>query len=237
MRVLLVDHHDLFRTGLRALLEEEGFEVADATSGEAALLRLRSFPARVVIMDMHMPGMSGAVATARVLEQAPDTSVLILTLAADEKQILAGIRAGASGYLLKDAELSQIVAGVRAAAAGQSPLDPCVAASLLAHVRASTPPVERDPSASLSPREREVLALLTEGCDNIEIGQRLFLSSSTVKSHVSRLFAKLGVDNRVQAAVMAARNEDLRPSVPVSPSRLRALRTPRGRRRVGAADA
>jgi len=237
MRVLLVDDHDLFRTGLRALLEEEGFEVADAAGGEAALRRLRSFPAHVVVMDMCLPGMSGAATTARVLEQAPDTSVLMLTVADDTEQVLAGIRAGASGCLPRDAELSEIVAGIRATAAGQSPVAPRVASILIAHVRASTPEAKRRPSATLSLREREVLALIMEGCDNVEIGERMFLSSSTVKSHVSRVFEKLGVENRVQAAVYAARNDDLHPTGPVSRSRLRSPRTARGRRRVGAVDA
>src|SRR5215210_5414293 len=120
LRVLVVDDHELFRTGLRALLEEEGFEVADAGGGEAALVALPSFAPDVVVMDLNMPGMSGIEATARVLEARPGTSVLMLTINREDERVLEAVRAGASGYLLKDAELEEIVAGIRAAAAGQA---------------------------------------------------------------------------------------------------------------------
>ena len=208
-RVLIVDDHDLFRTGLRSLLEEQGLEVADAAGGESALARLRSFPADVVVMDVNMPGMSGIVATRRVLEQAPATAVLMLTITSADERVLEAVRAGASGYLLKDAELDEIVAGIRAAAAGRTAIDPQVAATLVAHVRQTAtagPEESPGPVPRLSERERDVLALIAEGCDNAEIGRRLFVSPSTVKNHVSSVLEKLGVDNRVQAAVYATRH-------------------------------
>src|SRR5919108_4399104 len=124
LRVLVVDDHELFRTGLRALLEEEGFVGADSPSGEAALAVLPAFQPHVVVMDLNMPGMSGIEATARVLEAMPGTAVLMLTINRDDERVLAAVRAGASGYLLKDAELDEIVAGVRAAAAGRPVLAP-----------------------------------------------------------------------------------------------------------------
>ena len=201
-----MDDHDLFRTGLSTLLSQSGFDVAEARSGAAALDRLRSFPARVVLMDMSMPGMSGIEATARVLEQAPGTGVVMLTAAADGDGIVDAFRAGASGFLLKDAPFDEIIAAIRAAAAGHSPVAPCVASILIGQVRAARRSPAADPHADLSPREREVLALVTEGYDNGEIGQRLFLSPSTVKSHVSQLLQKLNVKNRVQAAVYATRH-------------------------------
>jgi DNA-binding NarL/FixJ family response regulator len=215
IRVLIVDDHDLFRTGLRALLEEVGLEVAEAVRASAGLRRATVFAPQVVVMDMNMPGMSGVEATPLMREAAPDASILMLTIATDEAQVLDAVRAGASGYLLKDAELSDIVAGIHAAAAGHSTIAPRVAGHLLQSVRASgawsasdnarSPSRESPEARSLSHREREVLVLLTEGYDNIEIATRLFVSTSTVKNHVSRLFEKLGVDNRVQAATFAMR--------------------------------
>lgn len=210
VRVLIVDDHDLFRTGLRMLLEEEDFEVADALSAAAGIRRARQFDPQVVVMDMHMPTMSGVEATPLILEAAPDAAVLMLTIAADEAEVLDAVRAGASSYLLKDAELPEIVAGIRAAAAGRSAISIDVAGHLLGLVRSSDSLPVSQPSPSpecgaLSPREREVLVLVTEGCDNSEIAGRLYLSSSTVKNHVSRLLEKLGVDNRLQAATFAVR--------------------------------
>jgi DNA-binding NarL/FixJ family response regulator len=208
VRVLLVDDHDRFRDGLRVLLEQDGLDVADAASGEAALRRLRSWPADVVVMDLNMPGMSGIEATRRVLEQSPQTAVLVLTAAADEEAVLGAVRAGAHGYLLKDAGLAVIVAGIRAAASGESAVSPQIASGLLAHLRqtGTRPSPQPVTIPELSARERAILTLLARGCDNAQIGERLFISSSTVKSQVSTLLRKLGVDNRVQAAVYAIRH-------------------------------
>jgi DNA-binding NarL/FixJ family response regulator len=207
IRVLVVDDHDLFRTGLRSLLEEEGFEVADAVSGPAAVRRSAAFDPDVVVMDMNMPEMDGVEATSLVLEAAPRASVLVLTIATDDSRVVAAIRAGASGYLLKDAPLEEITAGVRAAADGQSAIAPRVAGALLECVRRTEREPEHRPAAPhLTAREREVLALVAAGCDNLEIARRLYLSPSTVKNHVAKLFDKLGVDNRVQAATFAARH-------------------------------
>src|SRR5512144_2017308 len=135
VRVLVVDDHDLFRSGLRSLLEDEGFEVADAPSGEAALARLSSFPAAVVVMDVNMPGISGIEATRRVREQAPDTSVVMLSITSDDQRVLEALRAGASGYLLKETALDDIIAGISVAAAGRTAIAPSVAAMLVAHAR------------------------------------------------------------------------------------------------------
>jgi DNA-binding NarL/FixJ family response regulator len=208
IRVLVVDDHDLFRTGLRALLEEEGFDVADAVNGPAAVRRVTSLAPDVVVMDINMPGMNGVEATPLVLEQSPRTSVLMLTIATDDARVLGAIRAGASGYLLKDAPLAEIVAGIRAAAAGQFAIAPRVAGALIDSVRsADAAAPARHATPALSVREHEVLILLADGCDNVEIARRLFLSPSTVKNHVSKLLDKLGVDNRVQAATFVARND------------------------------
>jgi len=208
LRVLVVDDHELFRTGLRALLEEEGFEVADAASGAEALATTPAFRPEVVLMDLNMPGMSGIEAAERLLASRPDASVLMLTINRDDGRVLEAVRAGASGYLLKDAELDDIVAGIRSVAAGLSVLAPAAAGALMTEVRRE--PRTFAPStalAALTPRERDVLALLARGCDNAEIGHRLILSPSTVKHHVSHLLEKLGVENRLQAAAVAIRHD------------------------------
>jgi DNA-binding NarL/FixJ family response regulator len=206
-RLLLVDDHDLFRSGLRALLDDSGFEVRDAAGGRAAIELARTYRPDVVIMDMQMPGMSGIEATRGVLEVQPDAVVLMLTVAADEESVLEAIRAGASGYLLKEARLPEIVAAVNAAAEGRSPIAPRVAGALVDSIR-RRPVVPKGHAgvSSLTGRERAVLALLADGYDNGEIARRLFVSQSTVKNHVSSLLDKLGVDNRVRAAAFAVRH-------------------------------
>jgi len=209
LKVLIVDGHDLFRTGLRALLEEEGFEVADSVSGHAALRRAPSFAPDVVVMAMNMPGMSGVEATPLMLEAAPCASILMLSNATGHDGVLDAVRAGASGYLLKDAAFAEIVAGIRAAAAGESAFATRVAGALLDLVRRSDAAAINQPDSPgsrLSHRELQVLALLTRGFGNSEIAERLSLSSSTVKIHVARLLEKLGVANRVQAATYATRH-------------------------------
>src|SRR5215210_4667634 len=147
LRVLVVDDHELFRTGLRALLEEEGFEVADEPGGEAALVALPSFSPDVIVMDLNMPGMSGIEATARALEASPGVAVLMLTINREDARVLDAVRAGALGYLLKDAELDDIVAGIRAAAAGRPVLAPAAAGAVMAEIRRdAVPPAAPPPS-------------------------------------------------------------------------------------------
>lgn len=206
-RLLLVDDHDLFRSGLAELLGEQGFEVMEARDGAAAVVSCRAFRPHVVMMDLHMPGMTGIEATRRVLEAHPEASVLMLTVAADDDVVLDAFRAGASGYILKDSHLAEIVAAVHAVAEGRSPIAPRVAGALVTSLRqarvASRPGV--DPR-TLTERERAVLALLAEGYDNADIAARLYVSPSTVKNHVSHLLEKLHLDNRVQAAAYAVRH-------------------------------
>jgi DNA-binding NarL/FixJ family response regulator len=212
LKVLIVDDHDLFRTGLRTLLEESGFDASEAAGGEAAVRRVGALRPDVIVMDLNMPGMSGIEATRRVLQLVPEASVLILTISNDDARVVDAVRAGAQGYLLKDAPLEEIVAGIRTAAAGGSTIAPRIAGALIDHVRSSSSSSSEPPDMSTAPplpdlsrREREVLELVGEGCDNAEIAHRLYLSQSTVKNHVSRLLEKLGADNRVQAAVFGIR--------------------------------
>ena len=208
VRVLVVDDHDLFRTGLTRLFgEADGLKVvAEARTGDDAVRRAAELLPDVVVMDIDMPGISGVEATRRLLEVSPHSAVLMLTATDDEENVLSAVLAGASGYLLKGSKMSEIVRGVRAAAAGQSLIAPRVAGSLLTRLRRHAPAEQpKKRPSDLTPRELDVLRLLVAGCETIEIGRRLHLSPSTVKHHVSSTFDKLGVENRVQAAVMAVR--------------------------------
>jgi DNA-binding NarL/FixJ family response regulator len=202
LRVLVVDDSELFRTGLRALLSE-AFDVASAASGDAALRQVLMFRPDVVVMDMGMPGMSGSDATRRILEAAPSTFVMVLT--GSDGDVVEAVRAGASGYLLKSADVSDIVKAIRATAAGHSPFAPQVAGALLATVRESAVAEEPRVGVALSARERQVLTLLASGANNVEIARRLYISPSTVKGQISGLLSKLHVENRIQAAGVAIR--------------------------------
>jgi DNA-binding NarL/FixJ family response regulator len=188
------------------MLADGGFEVVEAMSGAQALDVVATHAPDVVLMDLHMPGMSGIEATRRLLELAPEARVVMLTVSAAQDEIVDAVLAGACGYLLKDASIEEIVGSLRAAAAGASWASPNVAAVLFERVRAGG---EREPEddalAALTVREREILRLLADGKDNAEIGRELYISPSTVKNHISAILVKLGVHNRIQAAVYAVR--------------------------------
>ena len=206
LRVLLVDDHTFFRAGLRNLLVEEGFEVSEARSGAQALDLVAGRAPEVVLMDLHMPGMSGIEATRRLMEVAPEVRVVMLTVSAAQDEIIGAVLAGACGYLLKDAPIEEVVGSLRAAAAGASWASPNVTAVLFERVRAGGEPEPQDDAlAALTDREREILRLLADGRDNAEIGRELYISPSTVKNHISAILSKLGVHNRIQAAVYAVR--------------------------------
>jgi DNA-binding NarL/FixJ family response regulator len=203
--VFIVDDHSFFRAGLRSLLAEHDFPVVgEAATGDAALPLIERRGPHVVVMDLSMPGMSGADTTRALLERMPNLVVLVVSVSAAEGDVLEALEAGASGYLLKDSGPDEIVRAVEAAVDGDTPLSPRVA-GLIVH-RARGRGGELDASgAGLSDREVEVLRLLAEGLDNNEIALRLYLSPTTVKRHVSTIFSKAGVSNRVQAAIWAVR--------------------------------
>jgi DNA-binding NarL/FixJ family response regulator len=207
LRVLLVDDHTLFRSGLRNLLMDEGFDVVEARNGEQAVEAATTLAPDVVIMDLNMPGISGVEATRRIKQAAPATPVVVLTVSADEDDVVEAVLAGASGYLLKDASLEEIVGCIHAAMANESWVSPRVASTLLDRVREAN---ERAPAAApevkLTERETEILRLIAEGKDNAEIGALLYISPRTVKNHISRLLTKLQMENRIHAAVYAVRS-------------------------------
>ena len=208
-RVLLVDDHDLFRTGLRTLLEEQGVDiVGEAETGTKALEQIRELAPEVVVMDLNMPGISGVEATRQIAMIAPLTRVLVLTISDQDADVLDAIVAGACGYLLKDASIEELMAGIDAAAAGESLVSPVIATKVLQRIRAtSASPREAEAIRSeLSDREIQVLKLIANGHDNAQIAAELHISPKTVKNHISNILMKLQIENRIQAAVYAVRS-------------------------------
>jgi len=207
--VLLVDDHDLFRSGLRSLLEEQGLQVVgEADNGRAALQFVGELAPDVVIMDLKMPGLTGVETTRQVSSIAPRTRVVVLTISADDDDVMDAVMAGACGYLLKDSSIDQLIAGIRAAAGGDSLISPQIAAKLLQRLRAQTADAvaARAIRTELSERELEVLRLIANGKDNAEIARELYISPKTVKNHISNILMKLQIENRIQAAVYAVRS-------------------------------
>jgi len=208
-RVILVDDHDLFRTGLRNLLSDEGVDVVgEAQTGAEALGLVRELAPDVVVMDLNMPGMGGVEATRQINVFAPLTRVLVLTISEQDEDVLDAILAGASGYLLKDSSIQDLLQGIRSAAVGEALISPHLAAKVLQRVRAtSTSPEIADTIRSeLSDREVQVLKLIANGTDNAQIAAELHISPKTVKNHISNILMKLQIDNRIQAAVYAVRS-------------------------------
>jgi DNA-binding NarL/FixJ family response regulator len=202
IRVLIADDHGVLRDGLgRVIAAQPDMElVGTAANGVEAVEMCRSVGPDVVVMDLEMPLLDGIEATRAIVAQAEPPAVLVLTSFSDRRRILGALDAGALGYLLKDAAAEDVVKGIRAAAEGGSPLDPRAARSLLEAQSAS------DPLEGVSPREREVLALLLEGLPNKLIARRLGISEKTVKTHLTSVFRQIGVADRVQAILWADRH-------------------------------
>ena len=207
IRVLLVDDHALFRGGVKALLQRhEEFEVLDeAGDGLEGIKRARSLKPDVVLLDLHMPGISGLEAVKVINEEIPGVRVLMLTVSEDAQDLMEALRAGASGYLLKNIETDALLDAIRRAADGDSVVSPQMTAKLVQGVRGQNrggnPQIERD---RFSPRERDILEGLALGGSNKEIARTLDLAESTVKIHVQNIFKKLGMTSRVQVALYAA---------------------------------
>ena len=208
VRVLIADDQQLVRTGLRMILDAEPDidVVGEATNGHEAVAMTRQLQPDVVLMDIRMPELDGIEATRRVVQRDGDTStrVLMLTTFDLDEYVYDALRAGASGFLLKDAPANQLAAGVRMVAAGDALLAPAITRRLIEEFTATPPAASAPPGLDeLTPRELEVFRLVAQGKSNAEIAAELIIGETTVKTHVTRIMMKLGVRDRVQAVVLA----------------------------------
>lgn len=207
IRVLICDDQDVVLEGLQTILKSasEIEVVGVAHDGAEALEAIPQARPDVVLMDLKMPGMNGIQATREIGNQFPGVRVLVLTTYDADEWVFDAIRSGASGYLLKDAPRQDLIAAVKGTAAGKSHIDPNVAGKLLNHISRTAVMPESSIADTLSERERAILKLLAHGLSNTDIAQRLYLSEGTVKNYISSILDKLGVSDRIQAAVIALR--------------------------------
>ncbi|MER6032959.1 response regulator transcription factor [Streptomyces sp. NPDC001835] len=213
VRVFLLDDHEVVRRGVCDLLNDEpDIEViGEAGTVEQALVRVPALRPHVAVLDVRLPDGDGVSVCRELRSRMPELACLMLTSFDDEEALLHSIMAGASGYVLKQIRGSDLVSAVRTVARGQSLLDPSATTRLMARLRGGPQqPEEPDELPGLTDRERQILALIGEGLTNRQIGQRLYLAEKTVKNHISRLLAKLGVERRIQAAVIATQVQDRR---------------------------
>ena len=207
LRIVLVDDHTMFRQGLRQALAERGLEIiGEASNGRAGAKLVGELRPDVAVLDLHMPQMDGIDATREIVSNDPAARVLMLTISTEQEDVLHALTAGASGYVLKTSTPDDVVRAIVAAHRGDSTISPEVATRLVDHLRsASSRGPAAAPDVELTPREIEILRLIAEGKENAEIAQALFISPSTAKNHVAHVLDKLGLANRVQAAVYAVR--------------------------------
>jgi DNA-binding NarL/FixJ family response regulator len=211
IRVVIVDDHAVFREGLRAVLHGHADieVVAEAGDGLHALDVVAATRPDVVLMDLHLPDMGGVAVTARITAESPECAVLVLSMLDDRASVLSALRAGARGYLVKDAGLDEILSAVRAVAAGQVLLAPTVAG----HAIGADPAAERHDPWGFTPRERQLITMLGQGASTGQMATRLGISTKTVRNYLSNLYAKLGVTDRGQAVLAALAH----PPAPVIP--------------------
>lgn len=206
IRILLVDDHDMVRLGVKTyLMTEPDIEVVgEANSGELAVQVVQELRPDIVLMDLVMGGMDGVAATREVLKACPQTKVLVLTSFLEDDKVLPALEAGASGYLLKTVLGDELSRSIRKVVGGETVLEPQVAAKVVANLqKPKKATVSRD---MLTEREMDVLRLIAQGMSNQQIGESLFIGIKTVKTHVSNVLAKLQVDDRTQAAILAIKN-------------------------------
>ena len=202
VRIVVIDDHTLFRRGITALLARvPDFEVVgEAADGFEGIKAVAAGRPDVVLLDLHMPGLTGIEAMQAILRENPGTHVVMLTVSEEADDLMAALRAGALGYLLKNIDSDFLVESIRRAANGDSVMSPEMSGKLLRELRAGT---DLAPVPALSPREREIVGCLTRGASNKEIARELAIAESTVKIHVQAILRKLGLQSRVQAAVFA----------------------------------
>ncbi|MEV7691992.1 response regulator transcription factor [Microbacterium sp. NPDC089189] len=219
IRILLADDQELIRLGFRMVLDEEADleVVGEAADGEDAVAAVQRLRPDVVLMDVRMPRLDGIGATARIVADSPDTRVLVLTTFDLDEYAFGALRAGASGFLLKDAQRHELVAAIHAVHRGDATLSPRVTRRMI-EMMGSPSPVAADPTGVLTERERDVFLAIGRGLSNSEIAEELFLGESTVKTHVGRILAKLGARDRVHAVILAHRSGLIPPDDPARPA-------------------
>ena len=205
LRILLVDDHEVVRLGLRSLIERHaGFEVvAEAATEHEAVQKALEHKPDIVLMDIRLAGGSGIEACQQIISELPETKVIMLTSFADDEMLFAAIRAGATGYVLKQVGSNELIRAVEAAARGEATLDPSLTQRVFSEVRRSIQQEEAAAFTDLTAQEMQVLGAIAEGKTNREIAKALFLSEGTVRNYVSSILSKLGVSNRAEAAAYA----------------------------------
>jgi DNA-binding NarL/FixJ family response regulator len=205
IRVLIADDHPVFRGGLRTLLDSvpETVVAGEASTGDEAIAQAATHQPDVILMDLHMPGLNGIEATRIILRTSPHIGILVLTMFEDDDSVFAAMLAGASGYLLKGADQSEIVRAITAVSHGEAIFSPSIAGRLTHYFAMLSNASLPQAFPELTEREREVLTLIAQGCNNAEIAGRLVLSPKTVRNHVSNIFNKLQVADRAQAIIRA----------------------------------
>jgi DNA-binding NarL/FixJ family response regulator len=202
---MLADDHRMLREGLRRSMNDQGFDVVgEARDGEEAVRLADDLHPDVILMDVTMPEMDGVEATRHIKQERPDVRVVMLTMHADQEVLASAIRAGASGYLVKDCSTEEIASAVRMAASGETALSPQLAASMLDEVRKLDQPAN-DEDRIITKREEEVLQLIADGCSTPEVAERLYISQKTVKNHLASIYQKLDARDRTQAVLQAVR--------------------------------
>ena len=205
IRLMLADDHRMLREGLRRSMIDQGFDVVgEARDGDEAIRLAEELRPEVILMDVTMPEVDGVEATRQIRASFPEIKIVMLTMHADQEVLTSAIRAGASGYLVKDCSTEEIASAVRMAVSGETALSPQLAASMLDEVRRLDQP-HRDEDRIVTRREEEVLQLIADGCSTPEVAEKLYISQKTVKNHLASIYQKLDARDRTQAVLQAVR--------------------------------